>query len=192
MVRQRAPDECAIVVILWVPRKHRVGNGARKIEDGLLPRLTTAVRPPAISDLRGEINMGDRAAIDGIVTKAYAARAAKDLDAIAAIFKPDATFHMVGSPATFPAAGRAAGEAQLKAAIGSLIQTFDFLDQKMVTSVIEDNKAAVHWRIRVKHNPSGKIFETEILDIWTIDGGRVASLVQFCDTALVASVLAGN
>ena len=136
--------------------------------------------------------MGDRAAIEKIVTNAYAARAAKDLDAIATIFKPDASFHIVGSPATFPAAGQAVGEAQLRAAIGSLIQTFDFLDQKMLTSVIEDNKAAVHWRVRVKHNPSGKTFETELLDVWTVDGGRVASLVQFCDTALVASVMAGN
>jgi ketosteroid isomerase-like protein len=138
------------------------------------------------------IDVSDRAIIDRIVTNAYAARAAKDIDAIAAIFKPDATFQIAGSPTTFPAAGQAVGEAQLRAAIGSLIQTFDFLDQKMLTSVIEDNKAAVHWRVHVKHNPSGKTFETELLDVWTIDGSRVSSLVQFCDTALVASVIAGN
>jgi ketosteroid isomerase-like protein len=136
--------------------------------------------------------MGDRASVEKVIQDAYAARAAKDMDAIVRIFKPDAVFHLVGSPATFPGATRAEGHDQLRAAIGSLIQAFDFLDQTMLTSVIEDGKAAVHWRLKVKHNPTGAIFSTELLDLWTIEDGRVASLVQFCDTALVASVVAGH
>jgi ketosteroid isomerase-like protein len=134
--------------------------------------------------------MGDRASVEKVIQDAYAARAAKDLDAIVRIFKPDAVFHMVGAPATFPGAARVEGHDQLRASIGSLVQAFDFLDQTMLTSVIEDNKAAVHWRLKVKHNATGEIFVTEMLDLFTIDGGRVASLVQFCDTAFVASLMA--
>jgi ketosteroid isomerase-like protein len=47
----------------------------------------------------------------------------------------------------------------------------------------------VHWRMRMRHNPTGEIFETELCDLWTVDGDRVASLVQFCDTALVAQLV---
>ena len=66
--------------------------------------------------------MADRASVEKIIQESYAARAAKDLDAIARIFKPDAVFHLVGSPATFPGAGRAEGDAQLRATIGSLMK----------------------------------------------------------------------
>jgi ketosteroid isomerase-like protein len=135
--------------------------------------------------------MADRASIEKIIRDAYAARAAKDLDAIARIFKPDGVFHLAGSPATFPGAARAEGEAQMRTSLSSLIQAFDFLEQTLLTSVIEDNKAAMHWRLKVKHNSSGKTFVTEVLDLWTLDGGRVASLLQFCDTALVASFMVG-
>jgi ketosteroid isomerase-like protein len=134
--------------------------------------------------------MSDRASVEKIIRDAYAARAAKDIDAILRMFKPDAVFHMVGSPATFPGATRVEGQDQLRASIGSLIQAFDFLDWTMLTSVIEGDKAAVHWRLKVKHNPTGEIFVTELFDLWTIDDGRVVSLVQFCDTAFVASVMA--
>lgn len=134
--------------------------------------------------------MADRANIEKLIKQAYAARAAKDLDAIARIFKPDATFQLAGSPAASPAAMRANGEAELRASVGALIGAFDFLELNVLASVIEDNKAAVHWRVKVKYNPTGEIHETELFDLWTVDGGRVASLVQFCDTALVAQLMA--
>jgi ketosteroid isomerase-like protein len=133
--------------------------------------------------------MVDRASIDKLIRDAYAARSAKDLDAISRIFKQDAVFQLAGSQDIFPAAMRAQGNAQLVAMIKSLIEGFDFLDQKMLTSVIEGDKAAVHWSVKIKHNPTGKTFDTELLDLWTLEDGRVASLVQFCDTALIASIM---
>ena len=133
--------------------------------------------------------MVDRVGIEKLVRDAYAARAAKDLDAISRIFKQDAVFQLVGSQDTFPAPMRARGNAQLVAMIKSLMDGFDFLDQKMLTSVIEGNKAAVHWLVKIKHNPTGKTFDTELFDLWTIEDGRVASLLQFRDTALIASIM---
>jgi ketosteroid isomerase-like protein len=133
--------------------------------------------------------MTDKAGIEKVIQDAYAARAANDLDAIARIFTPDAVFQMVGSQATFPGATRAEGQAQLLASVGALVQAFDFLEQTLLNSVIEDNKAATHWRLKVKHNATGEVFVTELFDLWTIDGGRVASLLQFCDTALLARIM---
>ena len=136
--------------------------------------------------------MSDRQDIEKVVRDAYAARAAKDPDAIAQLVIPNAEFQLAGSPSTFPAAARAQGSAQLVAAVKSLIETFDFLEQTMVESVIEGNKAAVLWRVKLKYNPTGQVFDTELFDLWTIRDGRVASLVQFCDTALVANVMKGK
>jgi ketosteroid isomerase-like protein len=126
-----------------------------------------------------------RTEVEQIVKAGYAARAAKDLDAITRLFAPNGRFQLAGSPAHSPAA-TLTGETELRAGIGGLIQAFDFLEQEMLDSVIEGNKAAVRWRIRLKFNPSGEVVDTEIFDLWTIEGGRVASLLQFCDTALVA------
>jgi ketosteroid isomerase-like protein len=77
----------------------------------------------------------------------------------------------------------------LLASVGALVAAFDFLEQTLLNSVIEDNKAAKHWRLKVKHNSSGEVFVTELFELWTIDGDRVASLVQFCDTALLARIM---
>jgi ketosteroid isomerase-like protein len=134
--------------------------------------------------------MGDRASVEKVVKDAYAARKAKDLDAIVSMFTPNATFRLAGSSAAFPGAVRARGEEELRASVGALIKVFDFLEQQMLVSVVEGNKAAVHWHVKLRHNPTGEVHETELFDLWTIEGGRVASLVQFCDTALAAQLMA--
>jgi ketosteroid isomerase-like protein len=134
--------------------------------------------------------MLDRAAVEKLVMDAYAARNARDLEAIMRMFRPDASFRLAGSAAAFPGAVEVRGEAQLRAAFEGLMQAFDFLEQKLVTSVIEGSRAAVQWQVRLRHNPTGKVVDTELFDLWTIDGGRIASLVQFCDTALVAGLMA--
>jgi ketosteroid isomerase-like protein len=72
----------------------------------------------------------------------------------------------------------------------ALIRAFDFLEQQMLASVLEGNKTAVHWRVTLRHNPTGEVHERELCDLWTIEGDRVASLVQFCDTALAAQLMA--
>jgi len=43
--------------------------------------------------------MGDRASVEKIVKEVYAARKAKDLDAIVSMFTPNATFRPASSPA---------------------------------------------------------------------------------------------
>jgi ketosteroid isomerase-like protein len=135
--------------------------------------------------------MVSRADLETVITEAYAARAAKDLDAVARAFHPNASFEIAGSSATFPGAARVEGEAQIRGVMGALIQTFDFLEHKLLASVIEGNKAAMHWRVRLRHNPSGKVVDTELFDLWTIEGGRAVAFKQFCDTALAADLLKG-
>jgi ketosteroid isomerase-like protein len=133
--------------------------------------------------------MTDRAAIEKLIRDAYAARATKDAEAIARMFTPDGTFRLAGSTAAFPAAIPMAGAAELRSGIGALVEAFDFLELEMLASVIEGDKASVHWRVRARFNLTGEVFDTELYDLWTFANGRVASLVQFCDTALIADVM---
>ena len=128
--------------------------------------------------------------IEKLIKDAYAARVAKNLDAVMTFFAPDATFQFAGSPAASPAAVRATGVADLRTTFAALIAAFDILELTLLTSVIEGDKAAMHWRVKVRHNPTGEVHETELLDLWTIADGRATSFVQFADTALVANLMA--
>jgi ketosteroid isomerase-like protein len=134
--------------------------------------------------------MADRDAIEKLIRDAYAARVAKDVDAAMKFFAPDATFQFAGSPAASPAAAHVRGAADLRATFSTLIAAFDILELTLLTSVIENDKAAMHWRVKLKYNPSGEVHETELFDLWTIVGERVSSLLQFADTALVAKLMA--
>jgi ketosteroid isomerase-like protein len=133
--------------------------------------------------------MPDRAITEKLIKDAYAARTAKDLDTVMRFFTPNATFQFAGSPAASPAATRVQGAADLRATFAALIAAFDILDLTLLASVIEGNKAATHWRVKIKHNPTGEVHETELFDLWTIEDGRISSFVQFADTALVTSLM---
>jgi ketosteroid isomerase-like protein len=134
--------------------------------------------------------MADRDAIEKLIKGAYAARVGKDVDAAMKFFAPDATFQFAGAAAASPAAVRVQGATDLRATFTALIAAFDILELTLLTSVIEGDKAAMHWRVKVKYNPTGDVHETELFDLWTIVGGRATSFVQFADTALVAKLMA--
>ncbi len=134
--------------------------------------------------------MADRATIETLIRNAYAARISKDLDNVMKFFAPDASFQFAGSAAASPAAVRAQGATNLRATFSALIAAFDILELTLLTSVIEGNNAAMHWRAQVRYNPTGELHDTELFDLWTIDDGRVTGFVQFADTALVAKLMA--
>jgi len=77
----------------------------------------------------------------------------------------------------------------LRATFATLVAAFDILDLTLLTSVIEGNKAAMHWWVTIKHNPTGEVRDTELFDLLTIESGRIASFVQFADTALIARLM---
>jgi hypothetical protein len=148
--------------------------------------LNPPIFPPPTSK---EHRMPDRASIEKLIKDAYAARTAKDLDTVMRFFAPNATFQFAGSAAASPAAVRVQGVENLRTTFAALIAAFDILDLTLLASVIEGNRAATHWGVKIKHNPTGEVHDTELFDLWTIEDGRVSSFVQFADTALVASLV---
>jgi ketosteroid isomerase-like protein len=131
----------------------------------------------------------DRAQIKAIIDKAYAARKAGDVEALVGMFRPDATFRVAGAPETFPVGASTKGEAQIRERVRGYVQTFQFLEIEPLDLIIEGDKAARRWRAKIKHVPSGEVFEMEAGDMWTFKDGKVASLVQLVDTAQVADLV---
>jgi ketosteroid isomerase-like protein len=133
--------------------------------------------------------MTHRDEIERIITQAYAARRDGDLDTLGRIFSDQAEFRLAGSAGASPVASAAIGTKEIKHALLEMITVFQWLDQKILTMIIEGSRAAVHWRGKIHSTATGESVETELVDIFKIENGRIASLIEFCDTALAARLM---
>jgi ketosteroid isomerase-like protein len=134
--------------------------------------------------------MTERGEFERILRAAYAARKRGDVDAILQIFAEDARFELAGAYTASPIAVRTTGARDLRSVLTVLIGTFEWLDQDIKAIVIEGNRAAVHWRGRIRSTLTGETVETELVDLVELRGGRIASFIEFCDTALAARLMA--
>lgn len=131
----------------------------------------------------------DKAQIAAFIEKAYAARQKGDVEALVGMFRPDGVFRVAGAPETFPVAADARGEAAIRERVRGFVQNFQFMQIEPLDLIVEGDKAARRWRAKIKHTPSGEVYEMEASDIWTFKDGKVASLIQFVDTAQVADLV---
>jgi ketosteroid isomerase-like protein len=133
--------------------------------------------------------MDGRCDIERIITEAYTARRTGDLDALGRIFSERTYFRLAGATGESPVAMSAVGAKQFKTRLQELITVFEWLDQTILSMVVEDSKAVVHWRGKIRSSATGETVETELVDIFGFENGRIASLVEFCDTALAARLM---
>jgi ketosteroid isomerase-like protein len=47
----------------------------------------------------------------------------------------------------------------------------------------------VHWRVTARAPASGQSAVTELFDLVEVKNGRIASFLEFCDTALAARMM---
>jgi ketosteroid isomerase-like protein len=47
-----------------------------------------------------------------------------------------------------------------------------------------DWASAAHHRSKLKFKPTGKVFDSEMLDLWRLEGDKVVSVIEFMETAL--------
>jgi ketosteroid isomerase-like protein len=127
--------------------------------------------------------MSDRTLIEHVLRHAYAARQDGDLDATLSVFHEHATFRIAGSSTTCHAVTRAMG-ADLRPVLRKLIHNYQWLSHTILTMIVENNRASVQWIAKIRHHPSGEVVETEAFDLWTFEGEKCVSLVEYVDTAL--------
>ena len=128
--------------------------------------------------------MPSRDEILSTIDATLAARQRGDNAAIPQNLAENAQFRMVATAEKVPSEECCAREAAAK-----LIEMFEFHDVERVHAVVEGNVAAVHWRVRASTG-GGPQVDTELFDLWTFnDEGKIASVVEFGDTALMAQML---
>ena len=134
----------------------------------------------------------DRTNIERTIKDAYAARKRGDVESIVKMFTENAHFQLAGAYVTSPVAVETTGSGDLKAALTALVATFEWLEQDIQSILVEGDKAAVHWRGKIRSTVTGEIVDTELVDLFEVKDGQISSFVEFCDTALAARLMHAN
>lgn len=134
--------------------------------------------------------MADDGASKALIRDAYAARHRCDLDAVMGFFHPQCRYRLVGGPAVAETFMQPDGLGAVREQMAGLIATFVFTNVEELGLTVDGDRAILHWRADVACKPSGRSGHFEIVDIFTIADGKIASLTQFTDTAGVARLSA--
>src|SRR5215212_10772777 len=135
------------------------------------------------------VHVMDSSSIEKTIREAYAARQRGDLEATCQHFCDDAQFAIMGSPEASPVAVQARRSDGIRQALGGLIAAVDFVEHEVLSVIVEDDRAAVHSRVRVRAKATGNEAVTEMVDLVRLQDRKIASFQQFCDTALAARLL---
>jgi ketosteroid isomerase-like protein len=133
--------------------------------------------------------MSDRARIEDVIRTAYAARMSGDVEAVMGHFAPNANFSIAGSPVASRVPTAATGAAAVREVMERLVAAFEFSDARIVSMIVEGDRAAVHWSVRVRSPGTGEEAQTELVDLVRLEGDKIISLQQFADTALAQRLL---
>lgn len=123
--------------------------------------------------------MTDRGHIDRLLRQLYAARIESNLDGICQAFADDARIEISGASHSNPIAISAVGVGQIRTWFALLLRTFRVSDQVILSMIIEDGKAAVHWRAKIRSKITGATVPTELVDVVEVGDGRIVSYTEF-------------
>jgi ketosteroid isomerase-like protein len=131
----------------------------------------------------------NRAEMESAVHATYQTRLSNDAVQTAALFTPTARFLMVGSEpaATAP---QVATAAQIGEAMQTVIGLWQWLDYQPLSTLIDGNRVAAHYRVSMRFVPTGDVVDTELFDLMTFENGKLTELVEFYDTALARRFIA--
>jgi ketosteroid isomerase-like protein len=125
-----------------------------------------------------------------LIESFYQARLANDVDRCVAHFAPDASIRIAGSHDASPIAASSSGPMALRRQTIELVGAWQWLSMRIESMTVEGDRVAVQFQLTTKFRPTGDVISSELLDLFTVRDGKVASMVEFLDTALVALLVA--
>jgi hypothetical protein len=134
----------------------------------------------------------DRKSIRAVIDGVYAARSANDFLRLRAHFGEAPRYLVAGSPEARPPTARepVADTAGFEAALNAMVQTWTWLSYSLEAVLIDDDRAAVHWSATLRLTGKDEPVDTQGVDLFTFENGKVSGLTAFIDTAKAAQLLA--
>lgn len=132
--------------------------------------------------------MTDRATLLNTLNEFYDARGNRDLEKAMSFVHPDCCFRIVGTDDLAPFTQAVRTFPLINEAAIQLFAMWDLKGMHTVKAYFDDNVALVHRAGTVTHRPSGLSFESEFMDKFTFEDGKVIEYLQLIDTYQVAKV----
>jgi len=123
--------------------------------------------------------MTSRTEIDILIRELYGARVRGDFEGVCRLFSGNARFEIASVSDGNPIAVNSNGTDEFRPLLKLLMRTFRIGDQKILSMIIDGQKAAVHWRADIYSRITGSIAPTEFIDIVEIQGGGISSYLEF-------------
>jgi ketosteroid isomerase-like protein len=134
--------------------------------------------------------MADREVMRALIEQTYADRGKGDINGVMAAFHADALFELVGEQKVLAIAGAVRGQTMVREAMASFIANFEFIERRIISIIADDDRAAVHSRLKIRFTPKDLTFSTEVVDLFKFKEGKILELVEFADTALIKDITA--
>jgi ketosteroid isomerase-like protein len=123
--------------------------------------------------------MTDRAEIDRLIRRLHAARVRGDLNEICQVFAEDGAFQIAGATDGKPIAVTAKGIREFRVWLAMMVKAFRLTDYRLLSLVIDDNRAAAHWRVRIHSKITGVTVPTELVDLIQVREGLISAYTEF-------------
>ena len=133
--------------------------------------------------------MTSKSSIEELLKSAYDARVRGDLEGTLAYFADDAVMEVnargIGVPEL---ASPLNGKAAIRPVLQQLMRDFRFTDWRTVALLVDGERALLHWKGTVTFVPNGKAATFDVFDLITLRDGKIVSLHQSTDTAMMAAL----
>ena len=159
------------------------GSGAQSSSIGCIVRQATC---DVVKQGLEDDAMKERDETEKRIREIYAARRRGSVEQVMATFAPQARFRLAGNAALAPMTMPVDGHTQLRSVMKQLVDDWDWSDFMIEKIVVDGNQAAVYSRGPMRYGADRQEIETEILDLLTLEDGKIIELVEFCDTHMVS------
>ena len=121
----------------------------------------------------------NRLEIEQLLKELHAARTEGQLDRLCALFAPDASFKIAGASDGKPIAIAAHGTREIRTWLAVMLKTFKLSRYQLLSVVIDDARAAAHWRVDIHSKITGVVVPTELVDLVEVSEGRITAYREF-------------
>jgi ketosteroid isomerase-like protein len=123
--------------------------------------------------------MTERAEVERLLRELHAARVAGELERLCALFAPGARFRIAGTSDGKAVAIDVTGSGAIRPWLSMLVKTFRLSGYELLSSVIEGERAALHWRVDIHSRITGSRVSTELVDLVEIRNQLITSYIEF-------------
>jgi ketosteroid isomerase-like protein len=121
----------------------------------------------------------DKAEVERVLTELHAARVRGDLPTLRSLFADEGSFRIAGASDGKPVSIEARGVREFEPWLAMLVKAFAVSDYTRLSLLIDGERAAAHWRARIHSKITGLGVTTELVDLVTVDAGRIVAYTEF-------------